>query len=320
MKKIVYYWNELKKKPLMYHIVLAALSLLALAIVAHILMQVGTRHGARRTVPDFAGMSLDEADHVARKHDLKLLVNDSLYVPTYEGGIILDQLPERAVEVKPGRTIYITINSFKQKMVAVPYVAGRSLRQAKNMLEVAGLGIDRLIYRADIATNYVLEEYCDGKPVTSRSRMEAEVGSGITLYVGVQGGYATTAMPRLIGLPIQQAKSRLWEQGLNVGNVVFDEGVNLLNQKDARVYAQSPGQEQSVALGTNVDLRLTLDATKTAQLRSEAEKAAKGLAEERIRREKAVADSLTQLQLEQALTPEGQIDEEQTTNNEDFFN
>ena len=72
--------------------------------------------------------------------------------------VVLDQLPEKGVEVKPGRTIYVTINSFSQKRVPVPYVAGRSLRQAKNMLEIAGLEIAELVYRPDMATNYVLEE------------------------------------------------------------------------------------------------------------------------------------------------------------------
>ena len=124
--------------------------------------------------------------------------------------------------MKPGRTVYITINSFRQKMVPVPYVAGRSLRQAKNMLEIAGLEIAELIYRPDMATNYVLEEYCEGKPVTPTTRMEAEMGSGVTLYVGVEDGYGTTIVPRLVGLPLAQAKGRLWELGLNVGRVDFD--------------------------------------------------------------------------------------------------
>ena len=156
------------KTELAYNLVLIAAIILAMAVAAHIVMQVGTRHGARRTVPDFSGVKLDQAQRMARKYDLKLHINDSLFVPAYEGGIVLDQLPEGGVEVKPGRTVYITINSFRQKMVPVPYVAGRSLRQAKNMLEIAGLEIDELVYRADMATNYVLDEYCEGRPVTRR--------------------------------------------------------------------------------------------------------------------------------------------------------
>ena len=204
--------------------------------------------------------------------------------------------------MKPGRTVYITINSFRQKMVPVPYVAGRSLRQAKNMLEIAGLEIAELVYRADMATNYVLEEYCEGKPVTPTTRMEAEMGSGVTLYVGVEEGYGTTIVPRLVGLPLAQAKGRLWELGLNVGRVDFDEGVNLLNQKDTRVYIQTPGAERSAALGSKVDLRLTLDEKKLARYRAEAEKQAAVAAEERRAEEQQRADSLARTVLEEAQT------------------
>jgi len=232
MEKPQNYLSRLRRHPLLWNLALIAAIILAMAVAAHILMQLGTRHGARRTVPDLSGVQLDQAQRIARKHDLQLHINDSLFVPAYEGGIVLDQLPEGGVEVKPGRTVYITINSFRQKMVPVPYVAGRSLRQAKNMLEIAGLEIAELVYRADMATNYVLEEYCEGKPVTPTTRMEAEMGSGVTLYVGVEEGYGTTIVPRLVGLPLAQAKGRLWELGLNVGRVDFDEGVNLLNQKD----------------------------------------------------------------------------------------
>ena len=158
---------------------------------------------------------------------------------------MLDQLPERGVEVKPGRTVYITINAFRQKQVPVPYVAGRSLRQAKNMLEIAGLEIERLVYRPDIATNYVLEEYCDNRPVRPESKIEAEAGSGVTLYVGVQEGDSLTIVPQVIGVTLRQAKSRLWELGLNVGRIAFDEGIDLINQKDARVYIQTPGAERT---------------------------------------------------------------------------
>ena len=190
MEKPQNYLSRLRRHPLLWNLALIAAIILAMA--AHILMQLGTRHGARRTVPDLSGVQLDQAQRIARKHDLQLHINDSLFVPAYEGGIVLDQLPEGGVEVKPGRTVYITINSFRQKMVPVPYVAGRSLRQAKNMLEIAGLEIAELVYRADMATNYVLEEYCEGKPVTPTTRMEAEMGSGVTLYVGVEEGYGTT--------------------------------------------------------------------------------------------------------------------------------
>ena len=296
-------WQRLRTNRLAWNLFLIAVILLALALSAHILMQIATRHGARRTVPDFSGITLHDAERLAAKHDLELHINDSLFVPAYEGGIILDQLPEQGVEVKPGRTVYVTINSFRQKMVPVPYVAGRSLRQAKNMLEIAGLEIKELVYRPDIATNYVLEQYLDRQQISAESLIEAEMGSGITLYVGVDEGDNLTFVPQVVGLALRDAKSRLWESGLNVGKVIYEEGINLLNQKDARVYAQSNPAEQARSLGAAVDLMLTLDLERVKKERNEAEKLAREAAEERLRLEKEQADSMARLELEGAIAP-----------------
>ena len=239
LEQLKKYWAKVGEHPFLKHLFIIVCVLLVLGVATHLLLLLGTRHSAHRTVPDLTGIPLEEALGEARRQGLEIIVNDSLYVPAYDGGVVLDQLPEKGVGVKPGRKVYVTINSYRQKMVTVPYVAGRSLRQAKNMLEVAGLGIEQIVYRPDLATNYVLEEYADGKRVSEKSRVQLEAGSGVTLYVG-ESGSVSTLVPKTVGLHLQQAKSRLWELGLNIGKISFDEGINLLNQREARVYLQTP--------------------------------------------------------------------------------
>ena len=293
-------WIErLKASPVAYHAVLIALTLVVIILGSSILMSLITRHGTHRTVPDFMGVKIADAERIADDERLEIIINDSLFVPAYEGGVVLDQLPKGGVEVKAGRKVYVTINSFREKMVAVPYVAGRSLRQAKNMLEVAGLGIEKLIYEEDIATNYVLAEIVEGKEMSKESKVEIEMGSGVVLKVGVEPDRNTTIVPKAIGQSLQTAKSRLWEQGLNVGKVNFDEGVNLLNQKDARVYRQSLNHNATTTLGATVDLWLTLD-TKAVEKNSQAsDKQARELEEERLKLEEALRDSLEQAETTQ---------------------
>ena len=293
-------WIErLKASPVAYHAVLIALTLVVIILGSSILMSLITRHGTHRTVPDFMGVKIADAERIADDERLEIIINDSLFVPAYEGGVVLDQLPKGGVEVKAGRKVYVTINSFREKMVAVPYVAGRSLRQAMNMLEVAGVGIEKLIYEEDIATNYVLAEIVEGKEMSKESKVEIEMGSGVVLKVGVEPDRNTTIVPKAIGQSLQTAKSRLWEQGLNVGKVNFDEGVNLLNQKDARVYRQSLNHNATTTLGATVDLWLTLD-TKAVEKNSQAsDKQARELEEERLKLEEALRDSLEQAETTQ---------------------
>ena len=295
------WWCRLKSSPVAYHAVLIMLSLAGVLLLSSIMMNIITRHGTHRTVPDFMGVKISQAQHMAEDAKLEIIINDSLFVPAYEGGVVLDQLPKGGVEVKAGRKVYVTINSFREKMVQVPYVAGRSLRQAKNMLEVAGLGIEKLVYEEDIATNYVLGEYVGTKQITEESKVEIEMGSGVILKVGVQPDNNTTIVPKAIGQSLQAAKSRLWEQGLNIGKVNFDEGINLLNQKNARVYRQSLSHNATSVLGASVDLWLTMDGDVVEKSSAVSDKAARELAEERLKAEEAKRDSLEQAQaVEQA--------------------
>ncbi len=257
------------------NLILAVCAVIIFISLLSLLLNLFTRHNQYKIVPDFAGRHLSDVNAQAEREHLRIEVTDSLYVPIYDGGIVLDQQPAAGTEVKSGRRIFVTVNSYRQKIVTVPYVTGFSLRQAKNVLEVAGLEIAELRYVNDIATNNVLQEYFEGRLIEKNSNLQVEAGSGITLVVGKDSLTASAEIPKVIGLKLNEAKSRLWERGLNVGKISFDEGINLLNQKDSRVYEQSPEQGQSRGLGSSVSLRLTLDEKKVAECSERSDRAAK---------------------------------------------
>ena len=305
---------RLKSRPILWNLVLIAVVLVLLLVLSYIALAVGTRHGMRRTVPDFTGLGLKDAQYYAEQRGLKLIINDSLYVPAYPGGLVLEQLPKGGVDVKEGRKIYITINSFAQKKLPMPYVAGRSLRQAKNMLEGAGFGIEKLEYVEDIATNYVLAQYLGGVEITVESNIKIEKGTGVVLKVGVSPDQNMTTVPRLIGRKLFDAKGKLWEQGLNVGNVTYDEGITLLNEDDARVCRQSIMQSSQMPLGSAVSIHLTLDKEVVAAAAAEAERA---LAEALKQREKA--DSLARAEADSLRMLNAAAPQEQAAEDEFFF-
>lgn len=305
---------RLKSRPILWNLVLIAVVLVLLLVLSYIALAVGTRHGMRRTVPDFTGLGLKDAQYYAEQRGLKLIINDSLYVPAYPGGMVLEQLPKGGVDVKEGRKIYITINSFAQKKLPMPYVAGRSLRQAKNMLEGAGFGIEKLEYVEDIATNYVLAQYLGGVEITAESNIKIEKGTGVVLKVGVSPDQNMTTVPRLIGRKLFDAKGKLWEQGLNVGDVTYDEGITLLNEDDARVCRQSIMQSSQMPLGSAVSIHLTLDKEVVAAAAAEAERA---LAEALKQREKA--DSLASAEADSLRMLNAAAPQEQAAEDEFFF-
>lgn len=256
-------WRKLRSNYIVRNVVLAISLLVIVIFVTNLFLNVFTRHNRHIDVPDFVDMSFREARRAAG-HKLILEINDSLYVAHVAPGTILEQRPAAGTAVKPGRRVYVTINSSQQKITDVPYVTGYSLRQAVNILETAGLGIEKLHYVDDIATNNVLEQRVDGKVVKSSNSVKAPVGSGVTLTVGKSPQGATVVVPRVVGLPLRDACNRLWEAGINIRNIAHDDNVDQTNMTRARVYKQSPEQGRRVELGTYATISLSLDSVTVA--------------------------------------------------------
>lgn len=299
MRKII---RTINKYPFTRNLVLALCAVIVFVCLSAVMLNLFTRHNVYNKVPDFRGMKTADMRRAAKKASVRLEVTDSLYIPTYEPGIVLDQQPEPGTQVKPGRRVFLKINSAQRKKVELPYVTGYSLRQAKNVLEMSGLEIEKLIYRSDIATNNILEERYGDEVVTPTTKKIVEVGTGVTLIVG-QGPNATApTVPKVVGFPLEEAKSRIWEAGLNVGKIELDEGVNLLNQVQAKVWMQSPDYPQRVALGRTVDIKLTLDDKKVESGSKQSEQRSKSVAaQQAAEEEQAEAESVIEQSLKGGL-------------------
>ena len=136
----------------------------------------------------------------------------------------------------------------------------------------------------------MLEQYLGEEKVEEQSNIMVEKGTGVRLKVGVSPSQTTTSVPRLLGRRLYDAKGKLWEQGLNVAEVSYDEGVTLLNMSDARVCRQSVLQGTTVDLGTKVALHLTLDKQAVESAVAEAEQMIAQLL-----KEQELADSLARV-------------------------
>ncbi len=274
MKK---FFDWLSRNRFAKNLILAVCAVIILLFVVNILLNLFTRHNVHEVVPDFHNMTIEEAEKLARKGELRLEVNDSIYMQHYQPGVILHQMPEAGTEVKSGRRILVTTNAHSRRMMPVPYVTGVSLRQARNNLEVAGFTIEKLAYRTDIATNYVLETRYGNQTITEGSTLKAEQGSGITLVVGMNPDETTVIVPKIVGLTYRAARSQLWEIGLNLGKTDSGSGVDVENRDQALVWKQSPAQGSLVTLGTSVSLQLTLDESQVASGSTESDKEAQRL-------------------------------------------
>lgn len=244
------------------NIVLAISIVIIVTILLYISLGMFTRHGQRHVVPDFSNLTIEEALAASKKIDLQFEVTDSLFVASKPKGAILEQYPKPGNYVKKGRRIFVTTNAFTPKTVPMPYVAGFSLRQAKNKIVGSGFVIDKIIYREDLATYNVLQQMYKGKEITSHQNIMGEIGSGVTLIVGLNPVDPEPMIPNLIGLTTEEAKNRLWEGGFNIGNIEYDADVEEDNRSIAKIYNQTPGAARHAMFGRSVSFSATSNSEK----------------------------------------------------------
>ncbi len=98
-----------------------------------------TRHGEAIDVPNVKNINIDEAEVMLSNRDLSVVVIDSVYKKNLPAGTIIEQNPVAGSKIKKGRAIYVTINSDKVPLIAIPdIVDNSSLRQAEAKLQAMG--------------------------------------------------------------------------------------------------------------------------------------------------------------------------------------
>ena len=242
------------------NLLLAVILALVLVAGAVILLRVVTKHNHEIIVPDFTNMSVAEASEVARMHEMRIQVTDSVYVKRMGRGDVYRQNPKAGSHVKKGRRILLTINAVTPKSVTMPNLVGYSMRQAKAELLSRGLQLGRLIYVNDIATNNVLKQIMSDKEIMPGVQVESE--SVIDLVVGLNPADDRTVVPSVVGSRYLNAVDAVHDRYLNIRSLNFDKTVkDYSDSLNAMVYRQSPEEEECL-MGTGVTLYLTLDKNK----------------------------------------------------------
>jgi len=244
-------------------ILMGGLAVVVIIILSGLLLKVITRHNNELAVPDFSGMNVTEAQRVANKHNLRLDVTDSVFLPRVARGVIFRQNPIAGTHVKKNRRILLTINSVEPKKISMPSLIGYSFRQAKAELEAKNLNVGKLIYSDDIATNNVLSQLYRGRNIESGTPIETE--SYIDLELGLSSDQNMTHIPSVIGFSYLTARDIILDNSLNIGNLFFDASVKTYSDTiSSFVIKQFPEPSDSLETlyGSNLNLTLSADRSK----------------------------------------------------------
>ena len=170
-------------------ILIVLTNLLAMLIVATILiivtfrwMKSYTLHGQYITVPDVTGMYEEEARQTLSIAGLNYEISDYKFDKMMVEGGVIEQKPKSGAFVKQGRKIYLTLNSGKEPLRAVPDVADNSsLRAAESKLKAAGFKLTEPEY-VDGDLDWVYEIRYLGEEI--KAGTEIPEGSTLTIIAG----------------------------------------------------------------------------------------------------------------------------------------
>jgi len=217
-------------------------------------IDIYTHHDEHIVLPGFYGVHIQDLDSICQELDLRYIIIDSVFNKKEEKGIILEQDPRAGTNVKENRRIYFTINALQNKVITFPYITDLSLRQTVRKLESLGLVVGELEYKPDLAKNVVLNQKVNG--IQIKEGQELFLGTIVDLVIGSGLSDKTTSIPNLLGLNLQQAQTEIKVASLNLGAVIFDEGI--IDSTNAMVYKQNPklNEKIKVKLGTSIDIYL----------------------------------------------------------------
>jgi serine/threonine-protein kinase len=197
---------------------------------------------AQVAVPDVRGRSARAAGQEVRQAGLVARVR--LVTSGEAKGTVLTQSPPAGTQANPDTVVTLQISSGRPAVerVAVPDLVGLSASAARSRLRTLGLQATVTEVTSDEPAGTIVGQ----APAAGR-----ELRDGATVRLRVSGGPATEAVPDVVGLDLDAARSQLRALGFRVQVVEED---TLDPDEDGLVTAQDPSGGTDAEAGTTIVL------------------------------------------------------------------
>lgn len=242
-----------KSKQFFKNLGLMAIVFLAILIIAFVLLNLYTRHGAEYIMPEIEGTYINDVNDVEGMEHFEVVVIDSLFTPGEKAGKIVSQDPQAGSKIKKGRKVYVVITSSTGEPIPMPNCKDLSVRSAVDQLTNAGLRVGKFIFNVGDFNNVVVGQRHNGKPINEGEQIKR--GEEIDLVVEMSSDVYTTTIPNIIGLTEPEAEKKLWESALNVGKKTYEGNKDIIH---SRVVSFSPNSS-SVTKGTTISINFVND-------------------------------------------------------------
>ena len=83
-------------------------------------LDIYTNHNDYISVPNFKGIHIQDLDSIFDLNNLRYIIIDSVFDENQDRGLVINQDPLPATNVKENRRIYLTINAIKTRKINFP--------------------------------------------------------------------------------------------------------------------------------------------------------------------------------------------------------
>ncbi len=237
--------QKVRKKSLKNLALIAVLLIIFVLFVDKLAMPLYVSSVKTVTMPDLIGKKFDYAKKILDSLNLKLESFIERHDARFPAGYVIIQSPRPGMKVKEGRRVYLTISSGEQK-IEVPSLIGKSVREAKLILEKQGLRLGDVQYdfSDEIPEGAIFSQSIPEKTMVS-------AGTRISVVVSLGNAEGKTQVPNLTGIPLSKVEQILNEAGLRLGKVIYEPSADVLPNT---VIEQFPRPGFYVQKGSSVDI------------------------------------------------------------------
>ncbi|NTW72320.1 MAG: Stk1 family PASTA domain-containing Ser/Thr kinase [Eubacteriaceae bacterium] len=197
------------------------------------------------TVPDVKGLSLDEAVKLIEDSNLKFEIEKTESSTEVPDNHVISQSPSATTVIKEGQTVKL-IMSGGPKDVTMPNVVGKFEDEGVRDLENLNFVVKEI--NRQFNDEYEAGIIYEQNPLPNTTLKE---GAEIVLYVSK--GKDTAVMKNLVGMTVEEAKSAILADGLQIGEI---KEVASSKYEKGIVVSQSP--EANLEVNKNSVVTLTV--------------------------------------------------------------
>lgn len=217
-------------------------------IVDKVVMPLYISQGTVKVVPDVLNMKYEDASARLRQAGLTGIKSYHVkYLSGVDSNIVLSQMPEAGVEVKPGRNVYLVVNKLEKPSFPMPDLSGRPELDARETAARMDLKLQ------DVQISSVTKSEDNGRVLSQSipAQTMVKAGSAVSIIVGrfedSAEGMKKLTVPDVLGMSLDQAEQAIADAGLKLGKVTTEYSASLvpntvISQKPAVNAYVSPDQ------------------------------------------------------------------------------